>query len=355
MVERLTRTTSLATSIALLFSLSVTCTGALIAQEPTPSFPAVSECVVDLANPGIMKDIISNALRRGLRLPEPKIAAFLDGAESDYATGELLLQAAARHFAIDATIVAEQVQKFAHCNCAHAQKRDTATAKFTDFAKDVTLHVVLHEMAHALVREFDLPILGNEETMADAFATHYLTTYLPDRAAAVLKARTTSWMMEAAEVPREEWTVRGEHNNDARRAFQVAALAVAAHPTDYHAVAKAAGMTERDITKARDYGNEIHRSWRRTLAPLWMPEGVLSNEARVVCDEKSPLFDQLRASGLIDELESAIRRFDWHSGVKIHFVEGDGGAGWSRSQRTITVHSAYLARFIAQGLRRVGD
>jgi hypothetical protein len=41
---------------------------------------------------------------------------------------------------------------------------------------------MVHELGHALIREFDLPILGNEETMADAFATHYLTTHLPDRA-----------------------------------------------------------------------------------------------------------------------------------------------------------------------------
>ena len=96
---------------------------------------------------------------------------------------------------------------------ASAQQTQT---KSTAFAENVLLHVVLHEIGHAVIREFDLPILGNEETMADAFATCYLVHYLPDRAIDVLNARVTSLLIEAGEVPRDQWTVRGEHNNDAR-------------------------------------------------------------------------------------------------------------------------------------------
>lgn len=108
-------------------------------------------------------------------------------------------------------------------------------------------------------------------------------------------------------------------------------------------------MSERDLAKARDYGAEIHRSWRRILAPLWMPDGVRSNEARVVCDPESGLSDPLRAVGLQAELESIVTRFDWHSQVTVRFVAADGGAGWNRSARTITVPSAYMRRFVGQG------
>jgi hypothetical protein len=213
----------------------------------------------------------------------------------------------------------------------------------------VILHVVLHELGHALVREFDLPVLGNEETMADAFATHFLTTHLPDRAADVLRARTASLTIEAREVPRDQWTVRGEHDNDARRAFQIAALAVAADAAKYDSVAKGVGMTEDDIRKAKDYGAEIHRSWRRILAPLWMPHGERSRETRIVCDAANGSFAQLGSSGLLAELESIVTRFDWHSQVTIRFAEGGGSTGWSRSQRTVTVFGDYVRRFVEQG------
>ncbi len=80
-----------------------------------------------------------------------------------------------------------------------------------------------------------------------------------------------------------------------------------------------------------------------------MPHGVLSTEARVERDSENPTFDQELALELLDELEAVVGHFDWHSQVTIRFSTGDGGAAWSRSQRTITVHEGYLRRFVEQG------
>ncbi|MEM9382023.1 MAG: DUF4344 domain-containing metallopeptidase [Planctomycetota bacterium] len=225
----------------------------------------------------------------------------------------------------------------------------TRAFKLSKFAHDVTVHVVLHEMGHALVREFDLPILGNEETLADAFATHYLTRHMPERAVDVLVARTESLMSEARKVARDEWSVRGEHNSDARRAYQIAALAVAAGSDGYRRVAEVVGMTEEEMRSARDYGSEIHRSWRRVLAPHRMPDGERSTETRFAFDGDDELEREVRKRGLQDELRDALDRFDWHSQVTIRFEGGEGGAAWSRSRRTITVHREYVDRFVAQG------
>jgi len=216
------------------------------------------------------------------------------------------------------------------------------------FAYDVVLHVVLHEVAHALIREFDLPILGNEETMADAFATHYLVTKMPDRALEVLKARVTSLIIEAKEVPRDQWEVRGEHNNDARRAYQIVALALSQNREKYLPLAKIVKMSDRDISNSCDYGTEIQRSWRRILNPLWMPEGQDSREVGFHYDPSNKLIKELAVGKVATEIESVLKRFDWHSQVKIKFEEGAGGAGWSRSARTITVKSEYIERFIRQ-------
>jgi hypothetical protein len=337
-----------------------------MAQDAEATNAAESRCSVDLRNSGHMKDIVSNALHSGVMRPEADVRDFLRNAESTYATGPDLLRAAARHFKIDEAAMATEVERFRHVNCAHGPVADSrptapgdsrpadrsgggAALEVSSFARDVTLHVVLHELGHALIREFDLPVLGNEETMADAFATHYLTTHLPDRAVDVLKARTASLMIEAREVSRAEWPVNGEHDNDARRAFQIAALAVAADPAKYASVAKVVEMSDRDVQKARDYGAEIHRSWRRTLAPLWMPDGMRSKEARLLCDSESGLADSLKSVGLGPELETIITRFDWHSQVTVRFVAGAGRAGWSRSTRTISVSTAYIRRFVEQG------
>ena len=129
-----------------------------------------------------------------------------------------------------------------------------------------------------------------------------------------------------------------------------AALALAADPQKYRALAKAVGMSDSDVDKSADYGAEIHRSWRRILAPLWMPEGMPSGETRVQC-EGSGVIRQLYNDDVAKELHAVAQRFDWHSRVTIRFTEGEGSAAWSRSKRTITVPSEYVQRFIEQGRR----
>jgi len=223
-----------------------------------------------------------------------------------------------------------------------------------EFTEDVLLHIVLHEMGHALVREFDLPILGNEETMADAFATHYLIHHLPDRALDVLTARVNSLLIESQGFPRNQWSVSGEHNNDARRAHQIAALAIAANYEKYANLPGILDMSDSDIRRARDYGTEIHRSWRRILQPLLMPANSVSNEARVGYDEENELVTKMNKGPLLINVKKALTSFDWHSQVTVRFVSGDGGASWSRNGRTIAVYSSYIQRFIEQANQKKG-
>jgi hypothetical protein len=336
------------------------------ADQPPPVEPEV--CPIDLTLPGQMSDIVGNVLFQVAKRPDADVRAFLDGAETRYDSGDELMRSAAKHFGIDEAKMAEEVRLMKHINCDHGiiigpdgkpepmperraelESSRSDAVELTTFARDVAVHVVLHELGHALVREFDLPVLSNEEALADAFATCYLTAHHPDRAPDILAARVRSFMIEASEVPREEWSVRGEHDNDARRAFQIAALAVAADEAKYIHVAALAKMTAVDIRKAKDYGTEVHRSWRRLLVPMMMPTGMASREAKVTCEvpADSPFYPGY--AELIAELEPILRRFDWHTTVTIHFANGDGGASWSRSQRTITVRSNYLRRFVEQG------
>jgi hypothetical protein len=313
-----------------------------------------------------MKDLISNVLLRAEDKPASEVRAFLKDAERRYATGDDLLKAAAEHFKVDQKRLAALVEHWRHINCKHAAipgyavpdaEREATTGETLSpvpvsvFAADVTLHVVLHELGHAVIREFDLMVLGNEETMADAFATHLLAEHFPEHAVRAISARVRSLMIEANELPHDQWTVRGEHDNDARRAYQIAALAIAADKEKYAGVAEIVGMSERDIVKARDYGADIHRAWRRTLSPLMMPAGKISKEARFRADESTQAFVDAGEPSLASTIKSALQRIDWHSQVTVEFVRNSGGAGWNRSKRTITVNSEYLQRFIAQGVK----
>jgi hypothetical protein len=322
--------------------------------------PATPRCEADLRNAGTMKDVISNVLRLAGHKPQSEFQPFLEDAVRRSATGDDMLKAAAEHFKIDQKRLAALVEHWRHINCRHEAIPGYAVSDreplldpvpLSVFAADVTLHVVLHELGHAVMREFDLMVLGNEETMADAFATHLLTEHFPEHAVSAISARVRSLMIEANEVPRDRWTVRGEHDNDARRAYQIAALAIAADKEKYAGVAKIMGMSERNIVKACDYGSEIHQAWRRTLSPLMMPAGKISKLALLRADEATRAFVDAGKPSLASTITNALQRFDWHSQVTVDFVWGSGGAAWSRSTRTVTVNSEYLQRFIAQGVK----
>ncbi|MBK7875588.1 MAG: hypothetical protein IPJ77_07530 [Planctomycetes bacterium] len=163
------------------------------------------KCPLDLELGGMMRDTISNVLTLALKVPEQDVREFLDAFKPGVDDGPELFQAAAVRFGFSEDALAAEVQKFRHSDCMHdgGGRKGGAGREGGDrlpddgrpvstFAKDVTLHVVLHEIGHGLIREFDLPVLANEETMADAFATYYLTTQLPNRALDVLVARTQS-------------------------------------------------------------------------------------------------------------------------------------------------------------------
>ena len=331
-----------------------------VVAEPKPQPPALPPCKADLSNAGWLKDILSNVLIRAEHKPEPEVAAFLKNAETRYATGDDLLKAAAEHFKIDQKRLAALAEQWGHIHCRHATIPGSAVpdreplldlVPVSVFAADVTLHVVLHELGHAVIREFDLMVLGNEETMADAFATHLLTEHFPEHAVRAISARVRSLMIEANELPREQWTIRGEHDNDARRAYQIAALAIAADKEKYAGVAEIVGMSKQNIVKACDYGSDIHGDWRRTLSPLMMPAGQVSKLALLRADEATRAFVHAGKPSLASTITNAFQRFNWPSQVTVDFVWGSGTAGWSREKRTVTVNSEYLQRFIAQGVK----
>ncbi len=337
-----------------------------VVATPVVEQPPQIKCDVDLELVGSVSDIVSNVLLRAEHKPEIEVESYLAMAKKTFATSDDLRKAAADHFKIDQERFAKSVDHWRHINCKHAaipgyQVPDAARQEArlgpippvapSDFAADVTLHVVLHELGHAVIREFDLLVLGNEETMADAFATHLLTEHFPEHAVRAISARVKSLMIEAGEVPRDQWTVHGEHDSDARRAYQIAALAIAANKDKFAGVAQIVGMTERDISSACDYGADIHRAWRRTLSPLLMPAGKSSKESRLRTDAATCSFVEAGEPSLASTIMSALERIDWHSQVTVEFVGDAQGAGWNRSKRTITVGGEYLRRFVAQAVK----
>jgi hypothetical protein len=217
-----------------------------------------------------------------------------------------------------------------------------------EFARNVSRHVLLHELGHALIREFDLPVLGNEEDMADTFATVVVTQAMRDDAVAILKDRARSWLYEGAQVRPEDYDLEGEHELDTRRAFRTICLLYGADPAAFADVVGWIGLSEHDANDCSDIAPDVIEGWERVLAPHRLPEGQASGNV-VVQHGEAPHTAAVRQSGLLEEIAGVMRRYDWPHPVVLHFDScGREGSSWSRSERRILFCDEYFGRFVRQ-------
>lgn len=209
-------------------------------------------------------------------------------------------------------------------------------------AADALLHVVAHEMGHAMLREFDLPILGPEEDIADDFATVLLFLALPDRAGSAVAARARQNLADA-----EAAGPFSEYRSDAQRAGRSVCLLYGLDPDRHGSLAQDFGLTGDEAATCRDFAPEVGRSWRRILDAHRLPPGTRATEARVTLDD-SPAALAFRAAGLEEDALALLAQIDWHSQVTLAVEACDGGSSWARNGRQITVCSAYIDRFARQ-------
>ena len=91
---------------------------------------------------------------------------------------------------------------------------------------DTLLHVLFHELAHALVYNYDLPIVGREEDAADALAT-ILVIELFEQGQEIVLSAADLFELERDEIETfEEADFWDEHSLDAQRSYSALCLCV---------------------------------------------------------------------------------------------------------------------------------
>ena len=217
------------------------------------------------------------------------------------------------------------------------------------FSKDVVIHVLYHELAHALISEFDVPVLTNEEAMADSFATIAVTTWHRDRAPEIISSRVRSWIYEDAEISSDRYDFKGEHQLDIRRAYQAGCLFYGLDPVEFEDHVKFLDFSEDELADCSDTAPDQEAGWQSVLASHVLFGDVRSPKVEVIFGE-GPLKAEIAESGIIQDFADDVARFDWPKAINIHFDHCDRSAFWSRTTRTIMLCDDYVQRFIDQGL-----
>jgi len=147
---------------------------------------------------------------------------------------------------------------------SHEQRRDLAR-----FVAANLLFALLHEVGHALVSEMGLPVLGQEEDAADAYAVVAMLRIGTEFTESVLIQAAKSWFLadERAQEEGIKAAMYDEHGLDKQRAYQIVCLMVGSDHDKYGKLASEVGMPdERQAGCAGDYSN-AKWSWETLLKP----------------------------------------------------------------------------------------
>ena len=204
---------------------------------------------------------------------------------------------------------------------------------------DALVHVVAHEIGHAVLREFDLPIIGPEEAIADDFATVYVHLTFPDRAESIVSARAEQNLADGQQTGRFS-----EHADDDWRAGRSVCLLYGLDPDRHAGLPARFALSDDEAATCRDLGPEVGRSWRRLIDAYRLPEGARVTEIRLTGDDM-PLTRAIGASELGDAARTLLSAIDWHSQITLSVEACDGSSEWSRNARKITICDAYVRRF----------
>jgi hypothetical protein len=141
--------------------------------------------------------------------------------------------------------------------------------KLVEFVTGNMLFVLLHELAHTTVDEFDLPVLGREEDAADDFAAVRLLRIDSDFSHRVLVEAAKGWFLSYQRDLQdgEKLDFSDEHSLDAQRAFHIVCLMVGSDRSKFADLASETKLPpERQETCPRDF-EKASRSWEKVLKP----------------------------------------------------------------------------------------
>lgn len=206
-------------------------------------------------------------------------------------------------------------------------------------AAHALIGVIAHEIGHAVIREFDLPILGPEEDIAEDFSVVYVHKMMPHRAERIVIARAQQHLLDGQHAAKFS-----EYRDDDQRAYRNICILYGIDPDKYQNLVNQFNLSGEAAANCRDFATELARSWRRVLRDLWMDEDFRISEVGLFVDP-DPRSQAFASSEVFEDAYGLLAAIDWHSRITLSLSQCDGTASWSRSRRTITLCSDYIQRF----------
>ena len=223
------------------------------------------------------------------------------------------------------------------------------------------LFVTIHELAHALVSEMDLIVLGREEDAADAYATLGSLKCGTELGRRVLVEAAKGWFMTAQRdrLAGEIAHYYDRHGLDEQRAYQIVCLMVGSNPTRFKDLADETELPEdRRRSCGWDY-DTASRSWERALTQHHRQADQPKSQVQIIYGEgkgKLALFARIFSGTRFLEtiVDQVANLYSWPAPIVMEMKScGEPNARWTIPTRRL--HICYeLAQEFAELYREYG-
>jgi Putative metallopeptidase len=214
-----------------------------------------------------------------------------------------------------------------------------------NFVVGNTLVLLLHEIGHVLVSEFQLPVLGREEDAADTYAALSMLRIGTSFSVQSLADAAKGWFFDARRDQEigDSPLYYDEHNVSAQRAYQIVCLMVGSDPEKFRSLADQAKMPEeRQKTCKRDY-RKASEAWDAVLAPHLRHPGQPETKINVVYGDGKGNFDVIanmfRSIRFLETVaEHTQERYLWPHPFTLAMEScGRPGSDYDTDTRTVTM------------------
>jgi len=136
-----------------------------------------------------------------------------------------------------------------------------------DATMDAIMHTLFHEFAHALIYNYQLPVIGKEEDAADGLASILLIEFFENGAEIAISAADLFELEDQSiDVLREEdfW---GEHSLDIQRFYSTLCYVYGSDALKYAMLKKDAGLSEEKAEICIEDYERLLKIWLNLLTP----------------------------------------------------------------------------------------
>ena len=197
-----------------------------------------------------------------------------------------------------------------------------------DFVWNNVIHILHHEIGHALIDQFEIPVVGQEEDAADGFATvAILETY--DDPQPILLDTAAGWfaMSDEKAAAGEEPDYFDIHDLDIQRAYRIICVAHGYDSKTFAAAAKDAELPEDRLETCIDDADQAVNSWDKLLSGAARTEDGPGGKVKLSIvevpgfeDVKKRLIERDIAPEITDWMD---RSYNWPQKITVAFDKCD--------------------------------